>query len=170
MQIGRNRRACLSNRAWIAPAEARPIEPTSSCLSRDELLKRHIAVAWSTSTRIENHRRASASQTVDIERTPADVDGLADARQSLAVTLLAYSFIHGTRNRAKDDNDRKSSYKPAHRSYLSFSSVLKWRAERANRCPRGEAAQEPSVCCLRCSVLVIERNIRKSEIRALIRG
>ena len=82
MQIGRNRRACLSNRAWIAPAQACPIEPTSSCLSRDELLKRHIAVAWSTSTRIENHRRASASQTVDNERTPADVDSLPSSLDS----------------------------------------------------------------------------------------
>src|SRR6266480_1631041 len=109
VQLGGHRRAGTGERARIAPAFARAVEPAGSGELGNFWLDLRPRVPRVTCAGLEDHRRTPLTRAEDVQAPPADIHGSADLRESFAIPTLSDLFVNGARE-PRDQHNRAEPF------------------------------------------------------------
>src|SRR5258705_2956784 len=103
VQLGGHRCAGTGERAWIAPAFARAVEPAGFGEPGNRRLDFRPRIPRVTVAGIEDHRRTPGARAEDVQAPPTDIHRPADLRQALAIPALPNLFVNGSREPGDED-------------------------------------------------------------------
>src|SRR2546428_1715066 len=105
VQLGGHRRAGTRERARIAPAFARAVEPAGFGELGNFRLDLRPRVPRVTCAGLEDHRRTPLTRAEDVQAPPADIYRSADLRESFAIPAFTNLFVRDARER-NDQHER----------------------------------------------------------------
>ncbi len=109
VQLGGHRRAGTRERARIAPAVARAVEPAGFGELGNFRLDLRPRVPRVTCAGLEDHRRTPLTRAEDVQAPPADIHRSPDLRQAFVIPALTNLFVHDARE-PRDQHHRAEPF------------------------------------------------------------